>query len=127
LQATYRAPTTAEAAAAVLRAAATAAEAEAEESEACGGTKRKRDEDNAAAAAAAAAAASRPYLCTGWDCFVVSEPCTMCAMALVHARVRRVVYARPDAAAGALESRGRLQAVRSLNHHYAVYCLDGSA
>jgi tRNA-specific adenosine deaminase 3 len=51
----------------------------------------------------------------------------MCAMALVHARVRRVVYARPDAAAGALESRGRLQAVRSLNHHYAVYCMDGGA
>ncbi len=112
-QALYAAPTTAEAAAALLAG---------DETDAAS-AKRKRDDD-AAAAAAAATAAARPYLCTGWDCFVVAEPCAMCAMALVHARVRRVVYARPDAAAGALESRGRLQAVRSLNHHYTVYCMD---
>ena len=68
--------------------------------------------------------APRPYLCTGWDCFVVAEPCLMCAMALVHSRVRRVVYSRRDERAGALGGRWRLQAVRSLNHHYAVYVLE---
>ena len=25
-----------------------------------------------------------PYLCTGYECYVLREPCTMCAMALVH-------------------------------------------
>ena len=101
--ATYRAPTTAQAASELLGLDAA-------------GVKRKHEES-------AAAAAPRPYLCTGWDCYVVHEPCLMCAMALVHSRVRRVVYARPDAAAGALESAARLQTVRSLNHHYDVYCL----
>ena len=102
--ATYAAPTTAQAASqlAGLDAA---------------GVKRKHEET-------AASSAARPYLCTGWDCYVTHEPCLMCAMALVHSRVRRVVYARPDAAAGALESAARLQAVRSLNHHYDVFCLD---
>jgi tRNA-specific adenosine deaminase 3 len=81
------------------------------------GVKRKHEET-------AATSAARPYLCTGWDCYVTHEPCLMCAMALVHSRVRRVVYGRPDAKAGALESAARLQAVRSLNHHYDVFCLD---
>ena len=105
--ATYHAPTTAQAAAELqgLDAA---------------GVKRKHE-------ASVALAAPRPYLCTGWDCYVVHEPCMMCAMALVHSRVRRVVYARPDAAAGALESAARLQEVRSLNHRYDVYCMDAAA
>jgi len=97
----YHAPSTAEAAA--------AARGE--------GGKRKEPPD----------APPRPYLCTGWDCFVLSEPCLMCAMALVHSRVRRVVFARPDCGAGALGGRWALQALRSLNHHYAVYCLDEDA
>lgn len=89
-----------------------------------GGKRKRADGDADVAAAAPAASAARPYLCTGWDCYVVREPCTMCAMALVHSRVRRVVYAAPDAAAGALESRGRLMALRSLNHHFEVYCVE---
>jgi hypothetical protein len=40
----------------------------------------------------------------------------MCAMALVHSRLRRVVFCRPDPAAGAVASRYRLHGERSLNH-----------
>lgn len=63
----------------------------------------------------------KPYLCTGLDCFVLHEPCVMCAMALVHSRVQRVVYCVPDPYRGALGGSIRLHAQRSLNHHYKVY------
>ncbi len=47
----------------------------------------------------------------------------MCAMALVHSRVRRVVYCHSDAQGGALQSRYRLHGCRSLNHRYQVWRL----
>jgi tRNA-specific adenosine deaminase 3 len=64
---------------------------------------------------------AKPYLCTGFDCFLVREPCTMCAMALVHSRVARVVYCMSDTQHGALGGSYRLHSQRSLNHHYKVY------
>ncbi|XP_027154919.1 tRNA-specific adenosine deaminase TAD3 [Coffea eugenioides] len=64
---------------------------------------------------------AKPYLCTGYDIYLVWEPCTMCAMALVHQRVKRIFYALPNPNAGALGSVHRLQGERSLNHHYAVF------
>lgn len=70
-----------------------------------------------------AAAGERPYMCTGYDCFLVQEPCIMCAMGLVHSRLQRVVYCRPDPSFGALGGRCRLHAQRSLNHHYTVFHL----
>ncbi|XP_043722901.1 tRNA-specific adenosine deaminase TAD3 isoform X2 [Telopea speciosissima] len=63
----------------------------------------------------------RPYLCTGFDIYLVWEPCAMCAMALVHQRIRRIFYAFPNPNAGALGSVYRLQGEKSLNHHYAVF------
>ncbi|KFK41563.1 hypothetical protein AALP_AA2G145300 [Arabis alpina] len=63
----------------------------------------------------------RPYLCTGYDIFLLWEPCTMCAMALVHQRIKRIFYAFPNPTAGGLGSVHRLQGERSLNHHYAVF------
>ncbi|WCJ32627.1 tRNA-specific adenosine deaminase TAD3 [Euphorbia peplus] len=63
----------------------------------------------------------RPYLCTGYDIYLVWEPCIMCAMALVHQRIRRIFYAIPNPKAGALGSVYRLQGEKSLNHHYAVF------
>ncbi len=67
------------------------------------------------------AAGGKPYLCTGYDCYTVREPCAMCAMALVHSRVRRVIYSVPDELFGALGGAFRLHGQRSLNHHYQVY------
>lgn len=64
---------------------------------------------------------ARPYLCTGYDIYLVWEPCPMCAMALVHQRIRRIFYAFPNPNAGALGSVHRLQGEKSLNHHYAVF------
>nr|XP_043616567.1 tRNA-specific adenosine deaminase TAD3 [Erigeron canadensis] len=64
---------------------------------------------------------ARPYLCTGYDIYLMWEPCTMCAMALVHQRVKRIFYAFPNPNAGALGSVHRLQGEKSLNHHYAVF------
>ncbi|GJP42634.1 hypothetical protein CLOM_g2178 [Closterium sp. NIES-68] len=68
--------------------------------------------------------AARPYLCTGFDAFLLHEPCIMCAMALVHQRVRRVFYALPSPNGGALGSCWRLHGVKSLNHHYEVFRVD---
>jgi tRNA-specific adenosine deaminase 3 len=82
------------------------------------------EDGGAARTDAPGALAERPYLCTGFDAYVVAEPCLMCAMALVHSRARRVVFCAPDAARGALGGSGRrLHAERSLNHHYVVYRL----
>jgi tRNA(Arg) A34 adenosine deaminase TadA len=65
--------------------------------------------------------ANKPYLCNTYDAFLVREPCAMCGMALVHSRLARVVYCEADPHHGALGGAYRLQANRSLNHHYDVY------
>jgi len=52
------------------------------------------------------------------DCtlYVTLEPCPMCAGALVHARVKRVVYATPDDKAGAAGSVMQVLRHPQLNH-----------
>lgn len=78
-------------------------------------------ESGAAGARVWGMAGSKPYLCTGFDCYVVREPCVMCAMALVHSRVRRVIYAESNPEHGALGGSLKLHGQQSLNHHYSVY------
>lgn len=54
------------------------------------------------------------------EIFVTLEPCAMCAMALLHARVRRVVYAATDPKAGAAGSVIDVFGTPALNHHTVV-------
>jgi tRNA(adenine34) deaminase len=51
------------------------------------------------------------------ELFVTLEPCAMCAMALLHARLKRVVFAAADPKTGAAGSIVDLFADRRLNHH----------
>jgi tRNA(adenine34) deaminase len=51
---------------------------------------------------------------------VTLEPCTMCAGALVQARVARLVYAAPDEKAGAVGSLWDVVRDRRLNHRPEV-------
>ncbi|CAO2641413.1 Probable inactive tRNA-specific adenosine deaminase-like protein 3 [Lemmus lemmus] len=64
---------------------------------------------------------SLPYVCTGYDLYVTREPCVMCAMALVHARIQRVFYGAPSPD-GALGTRFRVHARPDLNHRFQVFC-----
>jgi tRNA(adenine34) deaminase len=54
------------------------------------------------------------------ELYVTLEPCAMCAMALMHARFKRVVYGAPDPKTGAAGSVLDLFAERRLNHHTLV-------
>ena len=51
------------------------------------------------------------------EVYVTLEPCAMCAMALLHARVRRVVYGAADPKTGAAGSVVDLFSDARLNHH----------
>ena len=50
------------------------------------------------------------------DLYVTKEPCAMCAGALVHTRVRRVIFGCTDPAAGAAGSVINLLQMPALNH-----------
>jgi tRNA-specific adenosine deaminase 3 len=65
------------------------------------------------------------YLCTGYDIYLDQEPCVMCAMAMVHSRVRRVFYSKTNPSDGVLETYQRLHTIKSLNHRYRVFRWKG--
>jgi tRNA(Arg) A34 adenosine deaminase TadA len=60
------------------------------------------------------------YRLLGTTLYVTLEPCAMCAMALVHARVKRVVYAAADPKTGACGSVFDLIADPRHNHRIEV-------
>jgi tRNA(adenine34) deaminase len=60
------------------------------------------------------------YRLSGATLYVTLEPCAMCAGAIMHARLARVVFGAPDPKTGACGSVIDLFAQPQLNHHTAV-------
>src|SRR3984893_7450930 len=56
------------------------------------------------------------YRLTDCDLFVTIEPCAMCAGAMVHGRINRLVYGADDPKAGAVKSAIHLLGHPQLNH-----------
>jgi tRNA(adenine34) deaminase len=55
------------------------------------------------------------------ELYVTLEPCAMCAMAMMHARLKRVVFAAPDPKTGVAGSVLDLFGQKQLNHHTALH------
>jgi len=56
----------------------------------------------------------------GCELFVTIEPCAMCSGAMVHARIRRLVYGADDPKAGAVHSVMQVLNHPQLNHQMEV-------
>ena len=52
--------------------------------------------------------------------YVTLEPCVMCVGALIHARVREVVFGAAEPKTGALVSTAHILDIPQLNHRFAV-------
>jgi tRNA(adenine34) deaminase len=63
-----------------------------------------------------ACTATDNYRLTGSTLYVTLEPCTMCAGAIIHARIKRVVYGAKDLKTGAVESLYQILSDPRLNH-----------
>ncbi len=57
---------------------------------------------------------------TDCDLYVTKEPCPMCAGALVHARLRRVIFGCGDARGGAAGGLINILQMPELNHHCEI-------
>ncbi len=55
--------------------------------------------------------------------YVTLEPCTMCAGAIIQARIKRVVFGAYDEKAGAAGSR--FDILRDTRHNHQVECVSG--
>ena len=67
-----------------------------------------------------AAAGIGNYRLTGCDLYVTLEPCMMCAGAIMHARIARLIFGAADPKTGACGSVIDLFAEAALNHHTTV-------
>src|ERR1700745_1967975 len=61
------------------------------------------------------------YRLTDTTLYVTLEPCVMCASAIVHARVKRLVFGAWDPRAGAAGSIVDVFALQGLNHRVDVF------
>ncbi|CAK8997645.1 unnamed protein product [Durusdinium trenchii] len=57
------------------------------------------------------------YLCQDCDVVLTHEPCIMCAMALIHSRVRRIAFCNENTDFGGFGGRIALEQCPNLNHH----------
>ncbi|REC95618.1 tRNA adenosine(34) deaminase TadA [Kushneria indalinina] len=60
------------------------------------------------------------YRLTGCTLYVTVEPCLMCTGAIIHARIKRVVYGAPEPRTGMAQSRANLFAQPWHNHDVEV-------
>ena len=67
-----------------------------------------------------AARAAGNYRLDGSTLYVTLEPCVMCAGAIVHARVRRLVFGARDLRFGGVRSKFRLADSALLNHQVEI-------
>jgi len=58
---------------------------------------------------------------TGCDLYVTLEPCTMCAGAISHARIRRLYFGADDPKGGAVENGVRFFSAPTCHHAPEVY------
>lgn len=72
------------------------------------------------AAIRSAARSEENYRLPGATLYVTLEPCAMCAGAILHARISRVVYGARDPKTGVHGSVVDLFAVERLNHHASI-------
>lgn len=57
---------------------------------------------------------------TDCDLYVTKEPCPMCAGAIVHCRIRRVIFGCPDVKGGGAGGLLNLLQQPTLNHHSEI-------
>ena len=67
-----------------------------------------------------AALTEQNYRLPGTTLYVTLEPCTMCAGAILHARVDRIVYGAPDPKTGAAGSVMDVFSSKQINHQTIV-------
>lgn len=67
------------------------------------------------------------YRLPGCELYVTLEPCAMCAGAMLHARLARVVFAAPDPKTGVAGSILNLFDYTNLNHHTTLTHLTDAA
>jgi tRNA(adenine34) deaminase len=60
------------------------------------------------------------YRLVGATLFTTLEPCIMCAGAILHSRIERVVFGADDPKAGALVSLYKLLSDKRLNHNVEI-------
>src|SRR5947207_1929521 len=68
----------------------------------------------------AAEAAMGDWRLSDCDLYVTKEPCPMCAGAIVHTRIRRVIFGCADVRAGAAGTVMNLLQHNALNHHCQI-------
>lgn len=67
-----------------------------------------------------AEAAVGDWRLTGCDLYVTKEPCAMCAGAVVHTRMRRVIFGCADTLGGAAGGMMNLLQMPTLNHRCEI-------
>lgn len=60
------------------------------------------------------------YRLSDCELYVTIEPCAMCAGAITHARIRRLIYGAEDTKAGGVHSRMEVLNAPAWNHHVEV-------